>query len=98
MIHDAEDRLNKARENAANDIFARMNSVGDMGREQGIEGELKIDFHGLHLAEAKHELTEFVLPILQSMKRIVIVTGSAEAGGDCPRAARGRSVGAAGWQ
>lgn len=49
-MYDAEDRLNKVRENAANDIFAGMNSVGDMGREHGIEGELRLTF------------TDFTLP------------------------------------
>ena len=59
-----KERLVKARENAANDIFERMNASGSMGTLSA-NTLLKIDIHGLHVKEAKAQITEYVLPVLQ---------------------------------
>ena len=64
----------KARENAANDIFERMNASGSMGTLSA-NTLLKIDIHGLHVKEAKAQITEYVLPVLQVVSKVILITG-----------------------
>jgi len=87
-LNDMQKKLNSARRNAASDIFERMNSRGNMGalieyiQEGGIEGVettktsiVHMDFHGLHVNEAKERIDEFVLPILPALKKMIVITG-----------------------
>ena len=67
-------RLVKARENAANDIYERMNASGNMGTLSG-NTLLKIDIHGLHVEEAKSQITEYVLPVLHVVSKVIVITG-----------------------
>ena len=69
-----KERLAKARENAASDIFERMNASGGMGSLSG-DTLLKIDIHGLHVEEAKTQITEYVLPVLQVVSKVILITG-----------------------
>lgn len=79
-LQELNKRLNEARKNAANDIFERMNSGGNMGalieEEDGqIQGLVHVDFHGLHVKEAKERVNEYVLPILPALKKVILITG-----------------------
>ena len=69
-----KNRLAKARENAAKDIFERMIASGGMGSLSG-DTLLKIDIHGLHVEEAKAQITEYVLPVLQVVSIVILITG-----------------------
>ena len=43
-----------------------------------------VDFHGLHVGEAKERVDEFVMPILPALKKMIVITGRgvhSEAGG-----------------
>jgi DNA-nicking Smr family endonuclease len=52
--------------------------VGEMGIE-GVESTktsiVHMDFHGLHVNEAKERIDEFVLPILPALKKMIVITG-----------------------
>ena len=79
-LNELKKQLNFARENAANDIFERMNSFGKMGVElinddDESNGTVHIDMHGLHITEAKERFKQFILPILPLMKRVIVITG-----------------------
>ena len=79
-LQDVQARLNEARKNAAADIFERMNSFGDMGStvediKNNSATRLHVDLHGLHINEAKEKINEFIMPILPSIKRIIVITG-----------------------
>ena len=80
-LDELQKKLNEARQNAASDIFERINSRGNMGvlEETGI---VHVDLHCLHVNEAKERVKEFVLPILPVLKRMIIITGhGAHSGG-----------------
>lgn len=68
-------QLQDARLHAANSIFARLNAVGSVGVLTEDSSPLKIDLHGLHVAEACVKLTELVLPILPALGCMLVVTG-----------------------
>ena len=79
-LQELHKRLNEARKNAANDIFERMNSGGNMGalieEEDGqVQGLVHVDLHGLHVKEAKERINEYVLPILPALKKVILITG-----------------------
>jgi len=90
-LDDLQRKLISARRNAASDIFERTNSRGNMGAlieyiqegvgEMGLESSpnktsvVHVDFHGLHVSEAKERIDEFVLPILPALKKIIVITG-----------------------
>ena len=67
--------LRKARHNAANDIYERVNSRGNMGYLNEEEGLVFIDLHGLHLKEAIHKLEEIILPVIFTLSRVNLITG-----------------------
>ncbi|MEL7181905.1 MAG: hypothetical protein AAFN63_19130, partial [Pseudomonadota bacterium] len=78
--------LPSARETARNVIYQRMNSVGMMGvsimddhdnddRSSPSHGTIQVDFHGLHVDEAKQQLDEHILPILSTVGSVIIITG-----------------------
>ena len=69
-----KERLGIARENAANDIFERMNASGSMGTLSG-KTIMKIDIHGLHVEEAKAQISEYILPVLQVISKVILITG-----------------------
>jgi DNA-nicking Smr family endonuclease len=73
QVQEALQTLERSKELASADVFERMNSLGQMGTE--VDGKLKIDFHGLHVEEAKEKIEEFVLPILKSGTIVHIITG-----------------------
>jgi DNA-nicking Smr family endonuclease len=65
-------KLDLARQNAANDIFERVNSSGKMGvilDDENVESGVFVDLHGLHVNEAKLKLNELVLPMLTDLKK-----------------------------
>jgi hypothetical protein len=69
-----ESRLQNAQINAAKDIYEQMNAFGNMGME--IEGSpILIDLHGLEVNEAKIIVDEYVVPILNIYKLVMVITG-----------------------
>jgi len=51
-----------------------MNNVGSFGAEN-VLGEIEVDFHALHVNEAKDLFDESVVPVLQAVGAITIVVG-----------------------
>ena len=43
--------------------------------DSNMERLVHIDLHGLHVNEAKVSLTEFVLPALPVLRKVVVITG-----------------------
>jgi len=80
-LRNVRSKLNLARQNAANDIFERMNSCGKMGvilednYQTENESDVFVDLHGLHVNEAKLKLSEHILPLLKDLKKITLITG-----------------------
>ena len=71
-----EKELRIAEENAAQDIFERNNSFGNMGiSKNDNSNSISIDFHGLHVKDAKRIFKETVLPVLPVLRHISIITG-----------------------
>jgi DNA-nicking Smr family endonuclease len=66
-----------ARQKARDEIYNRLNSVGDMGAErEGQDGSLvKVDFHGMHVHEMRQKFKDHIVPILPVVKRVLIITG-----------------------
>lgn len=66
-----------ARRGAREEIYNRLNSVGNMGGQRNIDGNelIQIDFHGLHVGEMKAKFKEHVKPILPVVGKIMIITG-----------------------
>jgi len=64
-----QEQLTVAIKNAARDIYERVNS------KAGSNCEGCVDLHGLHVAEAKEVVAEYVMPVLRVMGRIMVVTG-----------------------
>ena len=46
-----------------------------MGTDNGTLKPVEIDFHGLHVNEAKNIAIEYIKPILPVLKKIRIITG-----------------------
>ena len=72
------EKLKAAKENAAADIFARMNLQGlRMGVRTGEYDREEIwqDFHGLHVADAEAKLAQLLEDILPVVGTIVIIMG-----------------------
>jgi len=67
-------KLHKAKESASFDIYSQMNSTGSMGRCDD-NGQIQLDFHGLHVKEAKSMYDDIVDPILPIIERLIIITG-----------------------
>ena len=63
-------KLRESQLNAAFDIYERINSV-DLSSSDIIS----IDFHGLHVEEAKVILRDYVLPVLPVLKKVFLITG-----------------------
>eukprot|EP00957_Ditylum_brightwellii_P207056 15351266-Ditylum_brightwellii.AAC.1 len=62
-LKDIEQKLRFAKQNAEEDVFARINASGSMGT-LNCRGNIQLDFHGLHVKEAKQKFEEIVLPVL----------------------------------
>jgi len=73
-LREVQKRLELARKNAANDIFERLNSANGMG-SIGNEDMAQIDLHGLYINEAIEKIEEYVLPILPTLKKVIVITG-----------------------
>ena len=70
------EKLEMARQNAASDIFERLNSRGNMGiLIDDDENEIQIDLHGLHINEAKWIIDDRILPILPVFIKLILITG-----------------------
>jgi DNA-nicking Smr family endonuclease len=65
-----QEQWNVAMKNAARDIYERVNS-----KAEGSCSEKCVDLHGLHVDEAKEVVTEYVMPVLKAVGKIMIVTG-----------------------
>jgi DNA-nicking Smr family endonuclease len=63
-----------AMKNATKDIYERVNS---RQLKSGVNSmnEFCVDFHGLYVYEAKEIFNEFILPLLDEAKKIMIITG-----------------------
>jgi len=61
--------------NAAKDIFERVNSKGIKNIIVNEKEVFCVDFHGLFVDEAKGIFHEFILPLLDVAKQIMIITG-----------------------
>jgi DNA-nicking Smr family endonuclease len=68
-------KLQQVQDNAARDLFERMNSLGGDKGVENKENDLELDFHGLHVNEAKKIFEELVPPILPVLRKVVLVTG-----------------------
>ena len=64
-----------AMKNAAKDIFERINSKGIKNILVDRKEVFCVDFHGLFVDEAKEVFSEFILPLLDVAKQIMIITG-----------------------
>ena len=67
-----------ARLNAREEIYTQLNSVGNMGAQQGASDEsgvIQIDFHGLHVNEMYEKFDGQVKPILPVVGKIMVITG-----------------------
>jgi DNA-nicking Smr family endonuclease len=62
--------LQMAMHSASRDIFERVNS-----KEHESSSVHSVDLHGLHTEEAKEIVSEYVLPVLKVVERIMIITG-----------------------
>jgi hypothetical protein len=58
-------------------IFRQINEVDSMATEfEGVGGGcIKFDFHGLYVADAVQKVEEMVLPLLNTIGRIMLITG-----------------------
>ena len=72
---DLYDKWKLAIRNATRDIYERVNSRQLDESDANTINEFCVDFHGLYVYEAKEMFTEFVLPLLDDAKRIMIITG-----------------------
>jgi hypothetical protein len=64
-----------AHKNARDEIFNSISSAGGMGRESEF-GVLHIDFHALHVDEAKTKFDEDVMPVLPVVKTMLLIVGA----------------------
>lgn len=70
-------RENEAKLNASNDLFERVNtsrSSKSVVKKSGHQ-MYSVDFHGLHVGEAKAKVNELIMPILDVVRQIEIVCG-----------------------
>ena len=63
----------KAREKAMNAIWEKVN-IGKMGHENEF-GEVEVDFHALHVDEAKKQFDQIVLPVLEALGSVLLIVG-----------------------
>jgi DNA-nicking Smr family endonuclease len=63
-----------ARENAHNDIYERMNSVGSLGISFS-DQSTTVDLHGLSVEAAKRFIDDPILQVLPVLKKITVITG-----------------------
>jgi len=75
VLKEIQTNLREARKNAANDIYERINSHGNMGIVDESDESVNIDLHGLHINEAKEKLNEIIFPFMSILKRVNLITG-----------------------
>lgn len=63
----------EARKFAMDSIWERVN-IGSMGHENEL-GEVEVDFHALHINEAKDQFDKRVLPVLEALGSILLIVG-----------------------
>lgn len=68
-----EVHIPKARETAMNAIWEKVN-IGKMGHENEF-GEVEVDFHALHVDEAKKQFDQRVLPVLEALGSVLLIVG-----------------------
>ena len=66
--------LAAARLKARDEIYERLNTVGNMGA-QDTSDAIQVDYHGLHVNEMHSKYEELVEAILPVVKKITIITG-----------------------
>ncbi|CAF0869016.1 unnamed protein product [Brachionus calyciflorus] len=74
-LEELREKLKIARSNAANDIYERMNAPSTMGNVINDKLSIQVDLHGLFVKEAIGKVEEFVLPLLDVLKEIMLITG-----------------------
>jgi len=68
-------KCQQAMQNASRDIFERVNyRANNIVRREGVEIAC-VDLHGQYIDEARHRLDEFILPVLDAYKQIMVITG-----------------------
>ena len=75
QIDALEMQLSDARKNAAEDVYNRNNSAGNMGFYNAENDEVTVDFHGLYLRDAIEKYRDIVLPTLPVQSKFAIITG-----------------------
>eukprot|EP00797_Seminavis_robusta_P005599 Sro136_g064270.2 (368) ;mRNA; r:101763-102866 len=77
-ITQVRNQLAFSRVEAREQIYTRMNEVGNMGAESSLEGGsslIPVDYHGMHVGEMLSKFQELVKPILPVVKEVMIITG-----------------------
>lgn len=77
-IEETKRSIEIARQNAASDIYERLNSRGDMGIYNSLlpdHVETQVDLHGLQVKEAKWIIDERILPVLPVYSKMILITG-----------------------
>jgi hypothetical protein len=62
------------RQKALNYIWEKINSAGPMGMENE-SGDIEIDFHALHIDEAKKQFDDRIMPLLTAKCKVLLVVG-----------------------
>ena len=76
QLSETSRRMRQAMQNAARDIYERVNSKNNNMVKLRSDAEVfSVDLHGLHIGEAKEIIDEFVRPVLDVAKHIVVITG-----------------------
>jgi DNA-nicking Smr family endonuclease len=75
LLDETNQKLQMAIQNASRDIFERINSKEKQLTKTNKMEILSVDLHGLHISEAKFLAKEYILPILDVGKKIMVITG-----------------------
>lgn len=85
VVQEMEQKLFHAIQNCREDTYNRINSRGAMGTAQ-TTGEVQVDYHSLHVRDAKRKFDDLLLPLLPVLGKVAIITGKGK------RSASGTSV------
>jgi len=75
QLQDLNKKLQSAIQNASKDIFERVNSKGKNLLKVNGKEVFSVDLHGLHINEAKLIANEYILPVLEVARQIMVITG-----------------------
>jgi len=68
--------LASARLKARDEIYEKLNSVGNMGAQNStVDNVVQVDFHGLHVGEMHSKYKELIQGILPVVKKVRVITG-----------------------